>query len=273
MLFNGQQYCVNQLDRDFKFFVMWHTAPYRKLDVTNSNDVILAVDNAYRDMMPRTIDGLGLSKLEKIKVVQAKSYTKQTLLNEKEKLLNQVKRNLAENIVKFFFKTTFKQQRSFDDAHKAVCMTFLKDFTNALTELNKEIGIFNRQNMLLGNSAVSLIDISKITYGKAQKIVNMTMKQLYCFDNAKLYKNTVFKFCHIAIDSFILDFFCGNCKGKPTWSNLTPKQYIFLQTKFRKQWNAKMKGKKTQFRHLFFAEFVIWQLAKDSNATIKTLIV
>lgn len=51
-----------------------------------------------------------------------------------------------------------------------------------------------------------------ITYGKAQKVVNMTFKHIYCLDGAYI-KEDWFIPCHIALDSFTLEWFCRNVKG------------------------------------------------------------
>lgn len=51
-----------------------------------------------------------------------------------------------------------------------------------------------------------------ITYGKAQKVVNMTFKHIYCLDGA-YNKEEWFIPCHIALDSFTLEWFCRNVKG------------------------------------------------------------
>lgn len=51
-----------------------------------------------------------------------------------------------------------------------------------------------------------------ITYGKAQKVVNMTFKHIYCLDGAYI-KEDWFIPCHIALDSFTLEWFCRNIKG------------------------------------------------------------
>ena len=48
-------------------------------------------------------------------------------------------------------------------------------------------------------------DGSDVQYGKAQKIVNMTMKGLYCLKDAEK-KNRYFEHCHIALDSFTLEW-------------------------------------------------------------------
>lgn len=43
------------------------------------------------------------------------------------------------------------------------------------------------------------------TYGKAQKVVNMTFKHIYCFSEGK--KRTWFQECHMALDFFTLEWF------------------------------------------------------------------
>ena len=80
-----------------------------------------------------------------------------------------------------YFSDDAKGQQEFDQWHHTMCMRFVKAI--------KEKGI--RQN---------------ISYGKAQKILNMTFKNLYCLEDAKE-KQTHFAFCHLALDSFILKWF------------------------------------------------------------------
>lgn len=48
-----------------------------------------------------------------------------------------------------------------------------------------------------------------VQYGKAQKIVNMTMKGLYCLPGSEQYE-AHFRYCHIALDSFTLEWFKRN---------------------------------------------------------------
>ena len=48
-----------------------------------------------------------------------------------------------------------------------------------------------------------------VSYGKAQKIVNMTMKNVYCLEGAEAKdKENYFDFCHMALDSIVLNWFC-----------------------------------------------------------------
>ena len=52
------------------------------------------------------------------------------------------------------------------------------------------------------------------TYGKAQKIVNMTMKNLFCLEGAREHDdNGKFDCCHMALDSFTLEWFWRSCGG------------------------------------------------------------
>ena len=46
----------------------------------------------------------------------------------------------------------------------------------------------------------------ELSTGQAQKIVNVTMKNLYCYNDADCYENK-FKYCHMPLDSYILDWF------------------------------------------------------------------
>lgn len=80
---------------------------------------------------------------------------------------------------------------------------------------------------------------SKIEYGKAQKIVNMMFKHLYCLNGADAYLD-YFEHCHFVLDSFTLEWFIRDVakewynqsneepisvsaenKPFPKWSNIT----------------------------------------------------
>ena len=52
-------------------------------------------------------------------------------------------------------------------------------------------------------------DRNPVQYGKAQKIVNMTMKELYCLPGSEKYEKH-FDYCHIPLDSFTLEWFFRN---------------------------------------------------------------
>lgn len=270
MVFNEHYYASSDtFGTDFIFAMMWHTSPARRLDVTKPDDVILAVNNAYRDMMPRTINGIGLSNLDKIPAKTASNSDKQALRNVKSDLLNELRTNLAKNIIDKVFHAKGGIGAFNDTIHEALCNEFIKDFTAKIKTLNMAIDNFNLNHPLSKNQAITSIDPAQITYGKAQKIVNMSMKLLYCFDNAHIYKTTVFQNCHIPIDSIILKFFRLN--SSYVWSNLTPDKYREVQDECKKQWENKINAAgllpTDDMRYIFFAEFLIW----NSGKTIDTI--
>lgn len=90
-----------------------------------------------------------------------------------------------------------KNQKEFNEWHHNTCQLFLKSLEK---------------------------DYENLCYGKAQKIVNMMFKHLYCLNGAEKYdKQGYFKYCHLTLDSFTLEWFHRNVvkKGKVgVWSNL-----------------------------------------------------
>lgn len=72
-------------------------------------------------------------------------------------------------------------EEEFDQIHDELCQLWCKEFES------------------LGDGKLG-------TYGKAQKIVNMSFKYLYCCDNAENYRD-YFKYCHMPLDSFTLEWF------------------------------------------------------------------
>lgn len=83
------------------------------------------------------------------------------------------------NRFKQYFKENSKDEENFDKWHKETCKVFLK----ALGDVYE-----------------------KLSYGKAQKIVNMTFKYAYCLPGAEK-KKMYFKHCHMPLDSFTLQWF------------------------------------------------------------------
>lgn len=281
MKYQGNNYTAENLGKNFTFGVMWHVCPARDLDVKNKDDVILAVENAYRDMMPRTINGLGLSKLDKINSRSIKCQTdeqKKALLEQKENLkemkqtlLDELRMDLAKDIIKKVFQAKGGKGNFNNTIHEKLCTKFVNAFQNKIKQLNTAIDKFNRDSGLSTDLSVAHIDEKKITYGKAQKIVNMTMKQLYCFDNAPEYKSSVFQHCHIPIDSIILEFF--NISAPGGWSGLDNVGYKEVQKKCKEKWEKKTKDASLpandDFTKLFFAEFIIWDAGTERKGKKK----
>lgn len=96
-------------------------------------------------------------------------------------------------------------------------------------EFNK---IHNELCMIWVNELSENPDLSK--YGKAQKIVNMTFKYLYCCKSLDGYEEH-FDYCHMPLDSFTLEWFKRNIVKEQrgikigTWSSMNnsdiPKRY------------------------------------------------
>lgn len=70
----------------------------------------------------------------------------------------------------------------------------------------------------------SLIKGYGMTYGQAQKIINMTFKYIFCIKNFRE-KEEKFKKCHMPLDSIMLEWIVRNTKGIEkkrvgTWSSM-----------------------------------------------------
>lgn len=108
-------------------------------------------------------------------------------------------------------------------------------------------------------------------FGKAQKIINITMKHLYCYNVSEEY----FKFCHVALDSMTytgrksnsLDggFYkneVNNAAKTKSFSNLTYEEYMTIQKEIREYLlNAEheyIDSSTNERLTPFKAEFYIW---------------
>ncbi len=106
-----------------------------------------------------------------------------------------------------------------------------------------------------------------ITYGQAQKIINMAFKYLYCCNDAEKYEETVFSHCHMPLDSFILKW-CSDCKlcekcSEDAWSKLEKDKYAKIQQGIRAYLNQgntyKVGGNEVELpKTVLDAEFIIW---------------
>ncbi|MCR4616798.1 MAG: hypothetical protein K5669_01285 [Lachnospiraceae bacterium] len=111
-------------------------------------------------------------------------------------------------------------------------------------------------------------------YGKAQKIVNMAFKYLYCYYSNRGEKTDFFKYCHYTLDSYTLRWLNG-CKGegKPgflngdfKWSsNLIPEKNLdgeYLCSQYDEIQEYARKCVDNIFGEgwsVFEAEFFIWE--------------
>lgn len=160
---------------------------------------------------------------------------------------------------------------SFDDWHKNLCEFFV----------NSEATIKGLDDLLLAAGKYP----NQATIGKAQKIVNMTFKYMYCFDSADQYANK-FEPCHIPLDSYILDWFFDCYKSE--WKHPTNKKAkltsagmyrlpVWSDLKYEKD-NAETGNNIPQYKEIqdwiknrlykrgisrLEAEFVIWYEARN----------
>ena len=221
------------------------------ISVISEDDILLAVKKAYIDMSPRTFKPN--NKLE----INA---------DDKEKLLKELAKRICS-----YMRYGLPSGKTFDDWHKEQLCDFFLEGDSEINGLNK----------LLDDAKK---DISQATFGKAQKIVNMTFKYMYCFDDANSYYSK-FEPCHMPLDSYILDWFFERYKsvwkhptdkkakltlnGKyrlPAWSNLEYEQGatgIIPQYKEIQDWIKKrLDGAATPVSRLE-AEFLIWWQARN----------
>ncbi|MBE5751532.1 MAG: hypothetical protein E7357_03890 [Clostridiales bacterium] len=188
----------------------------RQLSVRNKDDILHAVDGAYLSMQPRT-------------------YKKVKVQNTATKKLNRtgVLDNLAQRFEDYFNAPALKTQADFDDWHKKTCDDFLVDINNAL----------------------DLAGYQNVCYGKAQKIVNVTFKNLYLFDDVGA-NLEYFKFCHFILDSANMHWYNSVSKKKVTtpWSKLSDKSYMDIQKDIRQYLPTQTKYPANPFE----AEFYVW---------------
>ncbi len=265
----------NKQIQQFKFYMLWGDKNHRVLDMTNPKDVLLAVNKAYIDMQPRTIDGLGLSLNGGKEPSKRNNAAYWNIVKLKEGTINDLKNCFANQVVSIINHINTESSYSqalFDKEHGDLCNCFIKEFQEGINNINNAINAaisigVPPKGIQLDYLKYSCIDPNQITFGKAQKIVNMTFKYLSMFDNANQYPK-VFQYCHVAIDGYIIDEVKDMIKSykikpsvqqnntlKKVWSNYTDADYENMLSLMRSIINeAGYKGGKT----LFFEEFEWW---------------
>lgn len=151
-----------------------------------------------------------------------------TIKGHKISLTEPLREKLADRFCKYFKDPAPSTESDFDKIHSDFCDFFL-------TELNKIFASTPQE------------------FGKAQKVINMAFKYLYCFDDATSYLPH-FTYCHMPIDSYTLNWCFDNGlydkkSDIPNWSTLNKQDYYDLCGKIR-----------TTLLHKspLIEEFVIW---------------
>ena len=179
-------------------------------------------------------------KLEELK----KIFIEKSGYNE-DHITNEIERAVKFAIKDFTFRTEKKRRKEKFGVDEMLALLkgkkFVKHFENYFIDepikTQKEFDKWHNQTceIFLDN----LEDVyDSISYGKAQKVVNMTFKYAYCLDvisNIKEEdKEKYFIYCHMPLDSYTLEWFkrkivkakkirvCSknNVKYIPTWSNI-----------------------------------------------------
>lgn len=147
----------------------------------NKEAIEEAVKRAFPDITPRTMT----RNRNDEKVIKELKETKfEELYKNLLKYKISGKDNFTTLIEKWFNrKDSEKTEPEFDTFHHEACETVI--------EFLKAAGY----------------DDESCAYGKAQKVVNMTFKHLYCMDGALcLCSAKSFEYCHMALDSFTLEW-------------------------------------------------------------------
>lgn len=240
---------ISYTSANFAFGMMWGGEEAHQLSVLKIEDVLLAVNKAYRDMIQHNVSGLSLKKVTDFKCNDAQTRDKKAILNLKTEKIKELKQHVAEQVVSVFKSGYF--------SHEALCEDFVTSFLRVIQELNAAIISFGLPDAKIAED--------EITYGLAQKIVNMTFKYLYLFDDKEKYES-IFKQCHMPLDSYILDYLRSGVdaewkvdaiKSDDKWSKLEEEDYTRISESILK----KCKEQSDDLRYPLFAEFYIWPKA------------
>ena len=152
-----------------------------------------------------------------------------------------------------YFQGPAPDEREFDRWHQETCQMFLDNLDGK------------------GKYAGFVKIYQDLKYGKAQKIVNMMFKHLYCFQSEGDWAtrwDPYFRHCHVTLDNFTLEWFKRQippyCRIE-SWSNLEyceepvdQNDYLFYQRHIRKFFAAQEKGSAFSDVTPFQAEFYVW---------------
>lgn len=196
------------------------------MSIKNKEDIVLAIKKAYIDMSPRTFKKIDTWWNNKNNAKSGNERKKDV-----EKAWQDAKKELFEWLASAFYTYFQNECNDFNNWHETICEEFLNRFKPILNEYGYDAE-------------------KSLKYGKAQKIINMTFKYLFCFDDAENFGKK-FDVCHMPIDSYILNWYNDSSKNKCTvaWSDLGKEQYYKIQENIRNilvGYNP------------FLAEFYIW---------------
>ncbi len=150
---------------------------------------------------------------------------------------------LCENIMQWLENTN--AQKSYDDWHKEACCAVLKIIQAHYTNQDKER--------------------TAVCYGKAQKLVNMAMKTVYCLlckEQPDILRKYCSRFdeCHIPLDSYTLKWYREHyTEQKTCWSKLEAEEYYGISKNIKAMFDQKKLEDKYKDLTPLQAEFFIWE--------------
>lgn len=107
----------------------------------------------------------------------------------------------------------FDGQDAFNEWHKEICDGFIEVFDNA--------------------AMVEKTDI-RGSFGRAQKVVNMTFKYLSCIDPSYGHAH---QYCHMTLDGYTLDWYAGECMDWCNGQHKDDENFVPLQKKDLPEWS------------------------------------
>lgn len=205
-----------------------------------------------------------------VKEYAYRDMTPRTIKGLTSEKINDALENLAQKVFKYISSSETYSKERFDEWHETTCEEFVEDCQNAL---DFDIG-------------------KKITAGKAQKILNMTMKYVFCCLEEEQDVDK-FKWCHMTLDHFTLENWFSNdvldwynepkdkmdkvAKGRiDNWSALEYGDsdeigsYCWIQVRIREYLSSTIKHKYEGLTP-FQAEFYVWQDEKTREALLQVL--
>lgn len=120
------------------------------------------------------------------------------------------------------------------------------------------------------NDKLSLRSSSQ-EFGKAQKVVNMSIKYLFCYEDKDQYSQ-LFSNAEMPLDQYTLKWYCSfSNETYSSWSNLSQKQYEHIARKIKDYLEeCPAFGSTTLPKEPLRADFIVWSEEKV-KAKIKSL--
>lgn len=183
---------------------------------------------------------------------------------------------------------------SVSNLFEALGKDFVDEFLKYFSSDNKNQSEYDKWHHDMCNLFIEKIQGAKIkaseTYGKAQKIVNMTIKTIYCLEGArKKEEDGYFDYCHMPLDSITIEWFRNRLAEKwynngrprsqrikislnggplPKWSNLSFSEESLSYTYSQYDDNATLRlDSKSQKYHYMFFVSMIREYFKSGNTS------